>query len=217
MIFETGIFNKFFTARDKRVDVNKDINGKGTLERWTEVSGKDIDDNIKPLLDYLLENTIIPETCFERYVPFLESEWGNKIDTQNLYLSQAYVVRRKVLEVLGRLHTVRGSIRGYEVCFGMLGLTMVLTEHEAGYGLDSPITFDDVSRRLDSSCPTCSDYTVELTGTATLSSVLIAAIWSIIIFNQPINARLRLITYNGEEIVSGAPDFNNDFSDDFLI
>lgn len=165
----------------------------------------------------LLENTITPETCFERYVPYLESEWGNKIDTQNLYLSQAIVGRRKVLEVLGRLHTVRGSIRGYEVCFGMLGINMVLTEFEEGYGFDSPITLDHTSRRLDSSCPTCSDYTIALTGAATLGSTLIAAIWSIILFNQPINARLRSITYNGEPIVNGSPDFNPDFQNDFLV
>lgn len=217
MQYELNIFPKFFTSHDKRTDSNKDVNGKGTLERFTEIVGKDLDENIMPLLDNLLLNIYPHDTAFDRYIPYLESMFGFKYTNWNLYLSSAISMRRNVLAVIHRLHSIRGSYRGYEVCFSMLGMTIVLTEHPAGYGFDSIVTLDDVNRTFDSNCPTCSDYSLDLTGTITITPAVLQAIASIIEFNEPINARLRSLTYNGSPISITFPDFNNDFNYDFFI
>lgn len=217
MKFEFNIFPKFFTAHDKRTDVNKDVNGKGTLERFNEIIGQDLDLEVVPLMENLVENIYPPTTVWDRYIPYLESMFGFKNKTWNLYLSNSLPTRRTVLQVITRLHSIRGTRRGYEICFAMLGMSAVLTEYPAGYGFDSHVTFDDDNRTFDSTCPTCSDYSLDLTGTLALTPDIIQAIGSIIIFNEPINARLRSITYNGAPISIGLPDFNNDFNTDFLI
>lgn len=216
MQYETLIFPRFFTHYDKETDVYKDANDKGVLERYNEIAGWHIDEDIKPLIDNLLQNTIVPATALSRYVPFIESGLGFKRSTNNLYLSGAIPMRRAVLEVIHKLYDVRGTIKGYEIPFAMLGMTsVVLTEHANIGGFDSLITFDDPVRTFDSTCNVCSEYSIALTGSMAVTTDLLDAISSIIAFNQPINIRLRAITYNGGSLLTH-PDFNSDFNNDFL-
>jgi hypothetical protein len=215
--FEEGIFNRFYTVFDKRVDNNKDVNGKGTLERFNETIGKDLDENIVPLIENLLEYIYEHETAYDRYVPYMESMFGFKRGNWNLYFTNDLTVRRKVLKYIQPWHNLRGTERLYHILFGMLGLTLVLVENPAGYGFDSPVTFDDTERRFDSTCPTCSSYTMALTGTVPMTPELLRALESIVEFNEPINAQLISLTYNGNPIGIGTPDFNNDYNQDFYI
>lgn len=207
--FLNKIFPKYFTTYEKRSDTNKDANGKGTLERFNETIGKDIDDNIHPLIDALLYNTIDHKTCMDRYVPFLENEFAVTVRISNTLAS-----RRAVLAVIQRLTTMKGTAEALRVLFGMMNLSVVITEYFNYWGFDSSETFDSAVRTFDSSCPACSDYKIELTGSfGSLNGVQLDAVYRIIAWNQPINATLRTITYNGN--VPAGPDYNGDFNDDF--
>lgn len=215
--FEDIIFNEYFSKKDKREDINKDSEGKGTLERYNELMGVDLDTMVLPYVDNLLANRLVPETAVENAIPYLESERGFDPKNDTLYLGSSILMRRAVLRAIRRLYQVKGTIRGYEIPFGMLGMTLVLTEFLNENGFDSDITLDFPTRRFDSFCPSCADYSIALTGVVTLTPDLIRAIRSIIIFNQPIDTKVRSITYNGAVIDELYADFNLDFSDDFLI
>lgn len=217
MLFRDQLFDTYYSYYDKVSDTNKDVNGKGTWERINEVVGGDLDDNVIPLVSNLIPNVIMPATCFDRYVPFLESEAGYDAINNTLRLGPGLPMRRSVLAMLKRLYQIKGTIRCYEVLFGKLGMTIDFTEYNGEYGFDSPITLDDEVRRFDSFCPACSDYSLDIHGTTPLSNSLIAIFKSIITFCEPINARLRSITYNGDPLTGFVGDFNNDYNNDYLI
>lgn len=214
-LLENRIF-AYFGIYAKRADTNKDGDDKGTLERFNELMGKDIDDNLMPLLVNLTKNLYEPKHMIEGYIPFLESMLGFELG-KTLYMGTSADIRRKILPHITKYYNLKGTKRGYELLLGMLGLTITLTEVFGVFGFDSEIGFDDTFRRFDSACPACSDYTLELEGEPAMTSSLIAAIKSVITFLEPINARLREVTYNGDPVTALLPDYNADYNDDFLI
>lgn len=187
---ETSIF-KLFGTYDKRTDINIDVNGKGTLERFNELVGYDIDTNLLPFIDNLLANVYVPKTAFNSFIAYLETGFGVQ-----LFFDQTITTRRAILGVIQRINSIRGTRRAYTLLFGMLGLSIVLTESFIVYGFDSPVTFDDDDRVFDSStCPACTSYSLDITGPGVVTPFL-PAIRSIIAYNEPINALLRGLTYN---------------------
>jgi hypothetical protein len=214
MLFVDKIFN-YFSGEDKRTDTNKDVNEKGTLERYNESIGEDIDENIKPLLDYLLANVCEPITCYDRYVPYIESELGYSQEVDILFLGSTIARRRQVVQKILRYYPIRGSRRGYEVLFNLLGITLVsLTEYDIICGLDSPLTIDDDDRRLDGCCDVCTRYSLELSGGVSITVDILRAIESIITFNQPIHAILEEVSYNGSPL-GLTFDYSLDYSLDY--
>lgn len=219
MRFLPTFFDKYFTVRDKETDTNKDGDGKGTLERFNEIVPNDLDENIMPLIDNLLENNIEPATCYERFVPYLESAKGYDEKNRALRLANSLPYRRAVLKHIHKYYNLKGTIRNFQVLFGMMGLGVTVTEVFGATGFDSTVTLDDMFRRFDSSCPTCTDFSLALTGNfSELNQAQQLGVASIIVFNTPINAILRGVTYNGDTVANLTGDFNLDFSiDDFDV
>ena len=91
MILKDIIF-KLFGAYDKRIDPNKDINDKGTLERFNETVADDYDANLHPLMDNLLYNLTDPLRCQEKYLRILELGKGN----ESLSIDDSMPLHRKV-------------------------------------------------------------------------------------------------------------------------
>lgn len=213
MLFIDKLFD-YFGAYDKRSDLNKDVNGRGIWERYNRAIGKSIDNECVTLIDNLMKNIYDPDTCFSRYVQYLESMLGYNKDLNTLYLSPAIPARRRMLKKILRLYQIKGTKRAYTLLFGMLGFGVTLVENFNDYSFDSPVTFDDPVRRFDMKCDTCSTYVINLTGGGPMTPELLQAVLSIIEFNQPINARLTGLNYNGINIV--LPLINDfDFSYDF--
>lgn len=210
MGFLQSIFPDYFTSYEKESDTKKDAFGKGTLERYNECIGEDIDLEIQPVIDDLVKNTIDPRDNWDRFIPYVEKQMG-----VNVTLEATLTMRRAVNQVLQRITTIKGTKKALEVLFGMIGISIVLTEHFNEGGFDSALTFDDDIRVFDSGhCPTCSEYSLALTGSAVLGTTLTWIIGNIIDWNEPINATIRTLTYNGTPITAGdfaAADFNVDF------
>jgi hypothetical protein len=213
--FETYIFPELFDPNDTANDINKDVDGKGTNERFNEAIGKAIDEDIMPYIDNLIPNIYNPDLCLDRYVVFLESMLGFNKELNALYVSSDLATRRKVLRKILKLYQIKGTTRAYYILFSWLGLTAVITETDNTFGFDSSRTLDDPTRRFDLKCSGCSDYTIALTGAAAISDDLTAGIESIIAWNNPINARLTLVTYNGANIDTDRSDYNSDYNEDY--
>lgn len=194
------IFNVFYTIYDKLSDPNKDAQGKGTQERYIECIGDEIDEEIVPYVENMQKNLKSPLTAFDRYVPYLESELGYSEDWY-WFFNQPISFRRHLRAIMPKLYTIRGTLLAHEIMFAWVGITGVTITEETtgGEGFDHDTeTWDSDDRpTLDSGCPTCSKYSFDLTGGASFGHALVEAIGTILVFNQPINAILEQVTYNG--------------------
>lgn len=199
------IFARFFSLFDKEQDDNKDVDGKGTIERYQETIGEDVDLNVIPFIDNAHDNLIVPQTMFERYIIDRENSLGNNV----LFLGFSTEMRRRIIKHWIRYVNIKGTIRCYEVLFSMLGITgITITELFDTGGFDSITTFDsDIRPTFDSGkCSPCTFYSIELVGPP-LTTEIYNAIFSIIMFNEPINAKLLDLTYNGLDLLNIVTNF----------
>ena len=198
------IFKTFFTLFDKVQDANKNAEDKGTLERYCELIGEDLDDNLIPFIDNAHDNLIVPLTMLQRYIADREISLGNNV----LFLGTDDPMRRRIIKHWHKYVQAKGTLTNYNAMFAMLGVTAVINENLSGGGFDSPTTFDSDTRpTFDSGrCRPCTEYDIVLTGPP-LTVEIYNAILSIVLFNEPINARLTNITYNGQSITSVAPNY----------
>lgn len=192
-----NIIFELFGYRDKAEDLFKDSSGKGLHQRLEELLAEDLDVNEIELANKLVENTANPFTCLPRFVPYREATFGTPAFVSGI------PERRKFVALIKEANRRKGTKWGYKILFTILGMTSVtITEFPPVFGFDSPGTFDDPGRVFDQKCRGCSGYSVALLGGLPLSASLIASIASIIDYNEPINARLQDVTYNGISIYS---------------
>jgi len=186
----------FFGLDDKVRDTFKDGQGKGINERFNEALGEDYDENLGPLVDNLMDNTIVPQTMLVKFLPVMESMLGDlpvMIDDEN--------IRRKTIEFFTKLYSVKGTALSYVMLFTWMGFdTVVVTEFSNNTSFDSSFTLDDSFRTFDATSSGCSQYSIILTGSLTLDSAIIAGMALIIEFLEPIYVKLKEIIYNGSPI-----------------
>lgn len=209
MNYESSIF-ALLGDHQTRNDLNKDGQQRGTLERFMRTIGLSIDVELVPLVEKLLENTYAPRTAFASMLLYLEAMFGVTLTSLTL------ATRRKVLTFIRLMANIKGTPRAYHVWFSKFGMTVVITEIWYDWGFDSDITFDHTIRHFDSKCQPCSPYTLAITGPS-LTQELTNVISAIIKFNQPINATLTTITYNGNPFDVNGADFNVDYNEDYLV
>lgn len=195
-----NIIFKLFGVEDKVNDINKDVNNQGTYERFHRSLGEDYDEEIQPLIDDFISNTINPQTALEKFVPYIEVMMGSIP-----IIKDDITTRRKVLEFATRIYKVKGTALSYKMVFVLLGYeTVTITEHIESFGLDSSVTLDDDVRVFDRSCPPCTEYTLEIDGPGVpLTNAIIETIFKLIDFVEPIDAKTRSVFVNGVEIFYG--------------
>lgn len=202
----------FFGLRDRVEDINKDVNNKGLHQRFIELLAGDFDDNELQLINLLVENTSNPFICFERFIPDREGTFGIPVMAPDLY------TRRKIIALIKEVNRRKGTKWGYILLFRMLGFyDAVINEIFPVYGFDSPTTFDDPERVFDLRCHGCSKYSIDLFGGMVITEAVIQSVNAVILYNEPINADLIEINYNGALLAVGLGDFNDDFNEDFYI
>lgn len=201
----------FFGVAAKVTDTYKDVAGKGIWERYNETMGQEYDEDLSDLIDLFQENTLIPKTMLSKLVPTYEHMVGDPVRVLDSIL-----MRRKVLQFVHHIYNIKGTALSYEVMLKLLGFdTVVIHEYTIVGGFDSDVTFDDPDRKFDESgSKACNFYSIELTGTITISPLVYDAIFRIADFLEPINAHLRDVTYNGSDITPDERifDFSYDFS-----
>ena len=187
----------YFGRRDRINDINKDADNKGLHQRFNELLAGDLDDNELLLINLLVENTRNPFTLLEQFLPYREQEFGMPLFTSNLY------TRRKFAAYIRELNRRKGTKLGYELMFQLLGFdSATITPLPPESGFDSPLTFDDIGRVFDQKCKGCSPYIIDLYGSLPITSELIQSVFNVIKYNEPINAGLLAINYNGSTFVS---------------
>lgn len=208
------IFQKYFSPLDAKTDPNKDVDGKGTMQRFVEIVGEDVDNSLLPLVENFIAKIYKAETMDSRLIPFREQAQGN--DIFPFLLSGGDAMRRRIIRHWRWLVGERGTKVGMIKLFAWLGITAVITEINDTGGFDSATTFDsDVRPVFDSGkCRSCSFYQLDLTGPL-LTEELWFGILSIIAFHEPIHAELYILTYNGLSLLP-PPAYNFTYSTAFL-
>lgn len=189
------IYNELYDSFDVREDINK-IEGRGLNQRYNEMLAEDLDVNVVSLVNNLIDNTIIPSTAQEKFIPYLESLLGLT------KLVDSIAVRRKLLSNILSIYKVKGTLQSYEILFKSLGFSDIALERlSKSFGFDSAVTFDDEFRRLDlGKCFNCINYDIRLEGNVQLTEDLIDTIRRAVPLVEPIYAKLNKIYYNNQDI-----------------
>lgn len=189
-IFEE-FFAKFFTAND----YNKDVNGKGFLQRYIETLAEDWDETVVKAALTLLDATLIPSTVKDKFVPYLEKMVGVEPIIADL------AVRRRVLARIIEIYKCKGTLRSYQLIFNALGFdTVEILGAGIDFGFDSSITLDNEIRTFDlGKCHKCRYYRLNLVGAVVINSEMYEAIQNAIKIVEPIYCRLFDITLNSVE------------------
>lgn len=198
-----------FSPANYRDDTYKDADGKGVLQRYNEVIGSDIDDNILPYIDNLVSATNDLSKMSDEFLSYREYESG-----VDLYLGSDRSTRESVLRYFPYYVSWKGTPWLYKRLFQFkgYGATITPTYDDSGGGFDSIYTFDSIERTFDnSSCYVCSGLVIELTGDGDLTGDDYSIISSIVNFNTPINVVLSTITYNGANLTIEYPSALNDW------
>jgi hypothetical protein len=196
----------FFGWKERQEDSYKDINGKGILERFNETVAEEYDDYLEPLISTILRNTC-SEFAFERMLAVIDADFGNFNDGSRTRLDFSDVMlQNKIVKYLKKLHAARGSRRCYEVLFGLLGFQLTLLQEDlARYTFDSPTeTFDSPVRTFDMSCRKCAQYELMLdrfVGTDPPTPDEVAALWSVVFFNESVLTGLNVFTVQGVDLI----------------
>lgn len=207
----------FFGIKDKLNDLFKDVNGKGLHQRFNEMLAEDLDENEIDKTNNVVKYTCDPQECMEKFLFYKEQAFGG------LYaISSNPIIRRKILSFAVYLNRIKGTEESYQIPILLLGFTTVeIHEFDATNGFDSPTTFDDEERVFDMKCAGCGKYRINITGTISMTAGLLNSIINIVKYNEPINAKLENIYYNGSPAVvddSGGDFDENDFDEnDFNV
>ncbi len=205
-LLKNVIFTRYFSAYDERVDIGKrnDPEGRnrGVVRRYNEIMGEDYDTYMAPLLDNLVSNTRQPQTILEKFLRYAEYMMG-----LDFIISPNAAIRRKFIQYATRIHQKKGTRKGYEIAFGLIGYQVIdLVEHNGEFGFDSPITFDHPTRRFDQKCYGCTDYTLSLSGNSLPDAQLVNIMLKILQLVEPINANLRALVVNGVNVAELCDD-----------
>lgn len=197
-----SLFGTYFNE----YDTNKDANDKGTLERYNEIIGEDVDDNILPHIRDMVADNLNPEELLVQFLGLRENSLGIEID-----FFSTNIWRRRILKYYVKWVQMKGSSDCLRLMFGMLGISMTLTTSNTYYSFDD-ITFDDPNRVFDLDCNNCVEYELILTGNIPLDADLTNYILGVIEFNEPINADLTFWSYNGS---GNLGSFGNSYGNSF--
>lgn len=186
----------FFGVSAKRRDTFKDVNGKGIWQRYNESLGDDYDNHVRDLIDNPVDNILVPQTTFDRFIIYLEYNVG-----MPLQLSNNMDFRRKMLWLNNVITLTKGTIASYRILFNLINISSVtVTNLSTESGFDSSLTFDDDERKFDGRGTCCFHYKVDLVGSAPITQLLIDNVWKILYYLKPVNAELITVTYNGDPI-----------------
>ena len=195
MSFKDFIFN---TLPDyfHRADTNKDLNNEGTLQRFLQVLGIELDDEVQPALEELI-NELDRTTANGEFLNYISDTLGNPPD---IFLNEPQY--RKLLQFVISIYKIKGTKLSYSLFFNILGFDINIVEYPDAldYYYDDPSVFyDDGITFHDNGCKTCSDYDILFTNIADPftppNQTTLSKLRTIIPFVEPINAKLQNLLF----------------------
>lgn len=197
--FYTDFFRNFFFSRlpgyFKKNDTYKDNTARGLLERYLEIYGTEIDDEIVPFIENYLDIVDVTRSD-DKFLVHTAYTLGNP---PNLYGNTADWY--KILKYIVDLYKIKGTAKSYRLWFALWGLHANLVQYRPKeYFYDSDNLHDE-DWTYDSGCPTCSFYEIFVNILTNdcgqgqvytpLTEEILNLIALLISLNEPINAVLK--------------------------
>lgn len=211
------IWNKF-SDYYRENDSYKDNAGRGILERLMTVCGVELQQELVPKLEGLIDQ-LDPETAADEYLSEIAYKLGRPPDI----LGDIDAYRIMLTQIIS-IYKVKGTIKSYELLFALLGMSVEVQEHFPPENLyDNELTYDgdgfDEYLYDETPCEVgCIEYTLiydNLPGytIAPLEPEIKARLISMIEeFIQPIDCKLRSLRYIDEGL-SGVWDDSLNWDD----
>ena len=189
--FKNYLFN-LLPAYFHKADSNKDSNNEGTLNRFLQALGDDLDTEVVTYIESFTDILEI-ETTPSKFINYLSYTLGNPPD-----IFKDEVLYKKLLRYILNVYKIKGTRESYELYFSMLGFNVtIIEENDSLVDLYDASTeaYDNTVTIYDDGCKPCSPYDVIFTSVASplapLNSTTLQNLRDIIFFVEPINAHLR--------------------------
>lgn len=191
------IFNKYFLPVLNIEDPNKDVQGKGTLQRYIETLAEDWDNTVVGVIEKFIDNMYVPATVKNKFIPYLEKQMG--IDEP---IHPSLEIRRRVLSRITEINKRKGTESSYKLIFNALGFADAeVLDANVDYGFDSTVTLNNEVRTFDlGRCHKCQYYVLNLTGSLNIDSTMMEAINNAIDYVEPIYAKRLRLVYNEVDV-----------------
>lgn len=197
--FKTWIFTRF-PYFYKQFDTYKDANDQGLFERYISAFGEELDDEVVPLIDNVLD-ILDAQITPDRFLTHLSESLGSPPD-----VSITPAQYRNLLSYIVDFYKIKGTIQAYELFFYFMGFELTINEinpinvtYDNGNNYDSELVTDLLDLQYDMYCATCSYYTIDFSavdpGNIALTPEIVDKLTLAIDFNEPINAILIDFTY----------------------
>jgi len=193
------IFPRFFRENDTDL-----VNGKGLFERYVSVFGDELDQEMISSIQDLGDLNIVLTTD-AKYLAYLAWMCGNPPD---LFYNTTWY--RKFIKYFTDIVKKKGTEEGYNLLFGLVGCSVTITEVSlAIHNYDVANAHHDSGLKYDMECPSCSQYDLEIHDpdgnldfitTSGINTSAYLLLMAIIRFLEPINAKLRNLTYEGDPV-----------------
>lgn len=202
-------FKQFFKERLNtymlKNDTYPDIQGEGLFQRYMALFGESLDyEQARHIDDYL--DIIDASITEEKYLTHLSDVLGNPPD-----VFKSVEQYRNLLSYITNVYKVKGTKRGYELFFYILGFTIEIKNLPAttiDLRYDSNFRYDSNQRYDPDDCMSCSFYDITIkkinTEEYTIDGNTLELLNNAIAFNEPINAKLRnfIITLSLEDTIT---------------
>ena len=182
----------------KMNDSYKDGDDRGLLERYLSAFDPEILSETFPNIARYLDNIDV-RTCKPKFLTHISDVLGNPpdiFDDTDKY--------RNLLAYIVSVYKIKGSIESYKLFFDILGFDMELEEipplnYNSIYDNEGIYDSDEIESIYDKGiCQTCSYYDITLyykdINNFFINQGMINNIREAIVFNEPINAKLRRLT-----------------------
>lgn len=208
VLFKDYIFDLFpflFRRDDTYI-----VDGKGLFQRYIETLSDEWDQELSDKLEEVWDITDVL-TTEEKYIAHLAWFLNNPPDM--LYSDARY---RKLLRYVIDINKCKGTVRSYEMIFFLLGLNVTLTFIPLTTMVydNAELNYDEEELRYDSECPSCSEYDLAIldpdgnqpdlaeavSHPENATAPILALLGAIIKYVEPINLRLRELTYEGDPV-----------------
>ena len=206
-----GLLPNTWLARDSF----KDGNNQGFMYRFMNSIGLTLDEEITDKVDeaLLMKDSVNVE---ERYLNLLSTHLGIY---EEMTLTE--YTKRQMLQQIPSIARIRGTVQSYKDLLFFLGFATVnIVEtppaplsYDTGNDYDTGLNYDTVNTNE------LVGYTIELTGSLTMSLEIFARMENIRRYLEPINAKFEAYTYNAGpigdlavtvQIIDGDLYYNND-------
>lgn len=204
-------------------DSYKDVDAKGFVERYLSIFGDELDEFYYDQIDKIVDQV---DPLNVGNVALLDLIAAGLGDLPNISKDSDHY--RRILSFILSIWKVKGREKSYVAILYTLGLTnTVITQIDAtviNYD-DGVSAYDDGVSFYDTNCPTCSSYNLSVTG-PTLTAAIYQKLINLITLVEPINAHIKVITYNGTpitlltitvDIVDGDLVYDNVYDPDLIL